>query len=420
MGVKRRRGLAGACVLVAVLLLPAASVHAAAAGGAAHRLAADATPLDLASVALGQRDRELVFTLRMRRRVDGTPLGAGTGHVCLTLVQGQGHVVCLDRGAGRWRLKSAGRSVAGHVANPRGGTLVVRLRPADLGLSAGPVRWHVAASADSCADQPAAGPDPSTGGGTPGTGGVPAAASASARPAAVSCSSRAPRAAGATYAGRVWRVVVRGCTARGPAEVLQGPRARQVALTYDDGPSSMTPQFLATLRRLGVPATFFMIGRAVAANPGIAREVLAAGNEIGNHSWDHANLGGGGPAASSEIERTNAAIERATGFTPCLFRPPGRATGADLVARVRALGMTSVLWSADPFDWRLPGTAAIVDRVLAQAGPGGIILDHDGGGPRAQTLAAAPAIIAALRARGYTFVTVSTLLGYRERIALER
>ena len=113
-------------------------------------------------------------------------------------------------------------------------------------------------------------------------------------------------------------------------------------------------------------------------------------------------------------------IRRVTGFTPCLFRPPGGSTGADLVARVRALGMTSVLWNADPFDWRMPGTAAIVARVLAQAGPGGIILNHDGGGPRGQTLAAAPAIVAALRARGYTFVTVSTLLGYRERVALER
>ena len=127
-----------------------------------------------------------------------------------------------------------------------------------------------------------------------------------------------------------------------------------------------------------------------------------------------------GPAASAQLEHTNAVIRRVTGFTPCLFRPPGGSTGADLVARVRALGMTSVLWSADPFDWRMPGTSAIVGRVLAQAGPGGIILDHDGGGPRGQTLAAAPEIVAALRARGYTFVTVSTLLGYRERVALQR
>ena len=224
----------------------------------------------------------------------------------------------------------------------------------------------------------------------------------------------------ATYAGRVWRVVVRGCTPHGAAQVHQGPPVKQVALTYDDGPAAITPQFLTLLRRLGVPATFFMLGQQVAANPQVARQVLADGHEIGDHSWNHADLGGGGPGASAQLEHTNAVIRRVTGFTPCLFRPPGGSTGADLVARVRALGMTSVLWSADPFDWRLPGTSSIVGRVLAQTGPGGIILDHDGGGPRTQTLAAARPIITALRARGYTFVTVSALLGYRERLALQR
>ena len=405
-------------MLVAALIAPAAVADASSQGGAAHQLAADATPLDLASVALGQRDRDLVLTLRTRRRLDRTPLGTGAGHICLTVTQGRDHVVCVERRAGAWRLEDAGRLVAGHVANPRGGTLVVRMRPADLGLTPGPVRWHIAASPDSCGEGTS--PEPGTRGGTPGTGGAPAGESVSARYAAASCSSRAPRAAGGTYAGRVWRVIVRGCTARGPAEVRHGRATKQVALTYDDGPSSITPQFLATLRRLAVPATFFMLGQQVAANPGIARQVLADGHEIGDHSWNHANLGGGGPAASAQLEHTNAVIRRVTGFTPCLFRPPGGSTGADLVARVRALGMTSVLWSADPFDWRMPGTSAIVERVLAQAGPGGIILDHDGGGPRGQTLAAAPEIVAALRARGYTFVTVSTLLGYRERVALER
>jgi chitin deacetylase len=82
--------------------------------------------------------------------------------------------------------------------------------------------------------------------------------------------------------------------------------------------------------------------------------------------------------------------------------------------------MTSILWSVDPLDWRTPGTGAIVSRVLAQTGPGAIILSHDGGGNRSQTLAAAPQIIRALRARGYRFVTVSELLGYERRVALRR
>ncbi len=412
-----RRRLGAACGLLAALAVPAAAAQASSAGGGAHGLTADATPLDLASVALGQRDRDLVLTLRTRRSLKGTPLGAGAGRICVTITQGRDHVVCVDRAAGTWRLKVAGRIVTGHVANPSAGTLVARLRPTDLGLTAGRVRWHVAASPDSCGDQ--TGSEPGTVGGAPGTGGVPAAEGAGAR-AAASCQSRAPRTAGATYAGRVWRAVLRGCTPHGPAEVREGAPTKQVALTYDDGPSSITPRFLATLRRLGVPATFFMLGQQVAANPGIARRVLAGGHEIGDHSWNHANLGGGGPGATAQMERTNAVIRRVTGFSPCLFRPPGGSTGADLVARVRALGMTSVLWSADPFDWRLPGTASIVGRVLAQTGPGGIILSHDGGGPRGQTLAAAAPVVAALRARGYTFVTVSTLLGYRERVALAR
>lgn len=410
--------MAVAAALAAALAVPAAA-HASARGGADHRLAADGRPLDLASVALGQVDRDLVLTVHTRRRLD---LGTG-GHVCLTITQGRNRVACVARRAGALRLRVGGRDVPGRIANPRGGTLVVRVRPADLGLAPGPARWHVAATPGSCADvPPAPDPGPSTQGGTPGTGGALAAERAVGRAAAAtpSCSSRAPRAAGATYAGRVWRAVVRGCTPRGPAQVRQGPRGKRVALTYDDGPASITPRFLALLRRLGVPATFFMLGQQVAANPAITRQVLADGHEIGDHSWNHANLGGGGPAASAQIEHTNAVIRRVTGFTPCLFRPPGGSTGADLVARVRALGMTSVLWTADPFDWRLPGTSAIVGRVLAQTGPGGIILAHDGGGPREQTLAAAPAIIAALRARGYTFVTVSTLLGYDERVALER
>jgi peptidoglycan/xylan/chitin deacetylase (PgdA/CDA1 family) len=118
--------------------------------------------------------------------------------------------------------------------------------------------------------------------------------------------------------------------------------------------------------------------------------------------------------------RTNAAIRRATGFRPCVFRPPYGSSGADLVARTRELGMTSVLWSADPADWRTPGAGVITSRVLAQAGPGAIVLSHDGGGPRSQTLAALPGIVAGLRARGYGFTTVSGLLGYRERVVLER
>ncbi len=80
--------------------------------------------------------------------------------------------------------------------------------------------------------------------------------------------------------------------------------------------------------------------------------------------------------------------------------------------------MTSVLWSVDPSDYASPGAGAIVQRVVSHTGPGAIIIEHDGGGPRGQTLAALPQIVSELRARGYRFVTVTTLLGYRERVTL--
>ena len=146
--------------------------------------------------------------------------------------------------------------------------------------------------------------------------------------------------------------------------------------------------------------------------------MLREGNMVANHSWNHADLGGGGAGASTQLRDTNAAIRRATGFTPCLFRPPYGSTGADLVSRVNQQGMTSVLWSVDPLDWRTPGTGSIVSTVVGQTQGGGIILSHDGGGPRSQTLAALPQIVRGLKGRGYKFVTLTDLLGYAERISL--
>lgn len=424
-------------------------------GGGTHELASDGSPLDLKSVALGQVDRELVLTVGLRRTLDRAELAAGKGRMCASFAQGDArHSLCVEREGHRWRLRSGSREIAGDVSQPSGDELVVRVRPADAHLRVGVLDWSVTATPASCAQDGAGGPPPDEGGAPAGGGGGVAPPSDTATtPEATTppetappCRSRAPREAGARYPGRVWRVIVTGCVASGPAQVRRGPRVKRVALTYDDGPSSYTAPLLRTLKRLDAPATFFMLGEQVGRYRGLVRSMLADGFELANHSWNHANLGGGGPGASSQLSRTNAAIRRATGFTPCLFRPPYGSTGSDLVRRTRALGMTSVLWSADPLDWRTPGTDAIVARahgwgargglasrlpghgepgagvarVLAQTGPGAIILSHDGGGVRSQTLAAAPRIIRALRSRGYRFVTVSELLGYRERITLRR
>ena len=409
-------------VLAAAVLALPASASADTKGGGVHRLASDGSPLALRSVALGQTDRDLTLAVRFRKRLEPRRLSAGRGRLCATFVQSEReHRPCLERADGAWRLRLGDETVRASVGLPSKGSLTLRFRPERVGLAPGVMRWSVAATPASCPG----GQDDGTGGNgdapgsgeAPNDGGVSPSRVQEPEPEGRACASRAPRGEG-DYAGRVWRIVTSGCQATGAAQVRQGPRGKRVALTYDDGPSPYTTGLLNTLKSLRVPATFFMIGQQVTNGAGLVRRMVAEGHEPANHSWSHANLGGGGPAATSQLARTNAAIKAITGSDPCVFRPPYGSTSADLVSRGRALGMTSVLWSVDPLDWQTPGTGPIVSRVLGGTGPGGIILSHDGGGNRTQTVAAAPAIINGLRGRGYTFVTVSELLGYSGGIQL--
>ena len=105
-------------------------------------------------------------------------------------------------------------------------------------------------------------------------------------------------------------------------------------------------------------------------------------------------------------------IRSLTGYTPCVFRPPYGAYDESIISTARSLGLATVLWNVDPSDYTLPGSAAIEQRVLEQVQPGSIIISHDGGGPRGETLAAYPHIIKALRARGYRIVTILELLDF--------
>ena len=132
---------------------------------------------------------------------------------------------------------------------------------------------------------------------------------------------------------------------------------------------------------------------------------------VGDHTWNHANVSGGGAFAAGQITSTASAIQRAAGFRPCLFRAPGGAVSSSLVGVARGLGFTTIQWDVDPQDWALPGSWAISSRILGTVHDGSIVLMHDGGGPRSQTLAALPGVIHALKARGYGFVTVTELTG---------
>jgi peptidoglycan/xylan/chitin deacetylase (PgdA/CDA1 family) len=198
-----------------------------------------------------------------------------------------------------------------------------------------------------------------------------------------------------------------GCTG-GSAELVTNADTdrKVVALTFDDGPSEYTDRYLDVLREKGVPGTFFEIGQEMPGREATMRRILREGDEIGDHTENHVEYPG-----YAQIADAANRIEEYTGFTPCLFRPPGGAVNSSVIATAGSLRMKTITWDVDPRDWSLPGTEEIYSNITSNAGPGSIILMHDGGGPRDETLAALPRIIDTLRARGYGFETVSALLG---------
>ena len=220
---------------------------------------------------------------------------------------------------------------------------------------------------------------------------------------------------------RLHAPVLIGCVAGGSSLVYHGPsRGREIALTFDDGPWSDPPtiDFLHVLEAEHVPATFFEIGRQIPIydpSGAVERRMLADGDMIGDHSWSHPDVAALPPAGQrAQLLDAVDAIRHATrGFTPCLWRPPYGDISPSLIKLARSLGLVTVMWDVDPRDWALPGVTAIYDNVIANARPGAIIIQHFGGGPRQETLAALPREIATLRRRGFEFVTVAQMLGLK-------
>jgi peptidoglycan/xylan/chitin deacetylase (PgdA/CDA1 family) len=196
----------------------------------------------------------------------------------------------------------------------------------------------------------------------------------------------------ATHASGLWRT----------------PQA--VALTFDDGPSPDTRRILAVLRRLHVRATFFVVGRLAERYPQLVRRELAAGMGVGSHSYSHPyrtpfeRL----PHALilEEIKHANEVL-MSLWRVPSLFRPPGGSFSDYVIDATGVYGERIVLWSVDPTDWEA-GTSAkqIVRRVLGAVRPGSIVLLHDGGGDRSQTVKALPKIVRGIRAKGLKLVLV--------------
>jgi cellulose synthase/poly-beta-1,6-N-acetylglucosamine synthase-like glycosyltransferase/peptidoglycan/xylan/chitin deacetylase (PgdA/CDA1 family) len=194
----------------------------------------------------------------------------------------------------------------------------------------------------------------------------------------------------------------------------------QVALTFDDGPDpKWTPQILDILKAANVKAAFFLVGQNAEEYPDLVRRIVSEGHEIGNHTYYHPNLALCWPEhVRIELNATQLLLETITGRSTTLFRPPYAAdTSPSKISELtplqlaQDLGYLVVLENIDPQDWARPGADVILQRVKQQRRDGSIILLHDAGGDREQTVEALPRILDYLKTRGDSIVSLSTLLG---------
>jgi peptidoglycan-N-acetylglucosamine deacetylase len=378
------------CALGALAIAAAGLLALAPGAGAAQRpKIADAT--------VKQKGQDLVLTVRTAKPVPLAKLQprpdarrAGTAYLCFGFQpKGEGETrLCLggpkaSKRVGLVTVDSAGKpitrtAIPGKVKRSKSTKLVASIVAGPehpSGLLPGHYKWHVLASSGACKVRH-------------------------------ECTAEfpAPERAG-SFRLRPVRAV--GCTG-GDAELVSSAATERpvVALTFDDGPSEYTDRYLDVLREKGVPATFFEIGQEMPGREATMRRILAEGDEIGDHTMNHVEYPG-----YAQIAGAAERIKAYTGFQPCLFRPPGGAVNSGVIATAGSLGLKTITWDVDPRDWSLPGTSEIYSNIVDNARPGSIILMHDGGGPRDETLAALPEIIDTLRAKGYGFETVSALLG---------
>jgi peptidoglycan-N-acetylglucosamine deacetylase len=377
------------CALAALLVAAAALLAIAPGAGAARRP-------KIAGATIKQQGQDLVLTVRTAKPVALAKLAprpdvrkAGTAYLCFAFAEQKGETrVCLGGKKSRKRVgivtvDAAGKpvsrgAIAATVKRPKPTTLVAAIVAGPThpsGLLPGHYKWHVLASSGACEVRH-------------------------------DCTAEFP-APEATASFRLRPVRAVGCTG-GNAELVSSAATERkvVALTFDDGPSEYTDRYLDVLREKGVPGTFFEIGQEMPGREATMRRILAEGDEIGDHTMNHVEY-----PDYAQIAGAAERIKAYTGFQPCLFRPPGGAVNSGVIATAGSLGLKTITWDVDPRDWSLPGTSEIYSNIVDNARPGSIILMHDGGGPRDETLAALPEIIDTLRAKGYGFETVSALLG---------
>ncbi|MFF5964152.1 bifunctional polysaccharide deacetylase/glycosyltransferase family 2 protein [Streptomyces collinus] len=212
----------------------------------------------------------------------------------------------------------------------------------------------------------------------------------------------------------------------GPIVTFRGGQAttvsvpdKTIALTFDDGPNpTWTPQVLAILEKYDVPATFFLVGSMVSRYPGVVRDMVEQGHEVGIHTFTHVDLSYQSDArVRREMEQTQLALAGAAGITTTLFRAPySSETDAidnyswPVYKKLGQDGYTSVFVDTDSDDWKRPGVSKIVQWATPKKNKGASVLFHDAGGERSQTIEALPRYIEKMRAKGYTFTTISGAL----------
>jgi peptidoglycan/xylan/chitin deacetylase (PgdA/CDA1 family) len=201
--------------------------------------------------------------------------------------------------------------------------------------------------------------------------------------------------------------------------VFHGPRTLPaVALSFDDGPSRFTPQVLEVLKRHKAQATFFMVGEMAQLFPDWARAVVGAGHEIGNHTFSHLNWCSAAMDAdkdreklfAGEVVRAESSIRSSTGVDSKLLRIPYGCHRPWIDAWAEKNGWRLIYWNEDGRDWSRPGTAELVQYYLDHAEPGALLLMHDGGGDRSETVAALDKILTGLEKKGLAAVTVGQML----------
>ncbi|MFE3516696.1 polysaccharide deacetylase family protein [Streptomyces sp. NPDC059166] len=188
-----------------------------------------------------------------------------------------------------------------------------------------------------------------------------------------------------------------------PFEELPELGRDAMVLTFDDGPDPRyTPLILDTLRAHDVRAMFFVCGEMAADNPGLLKEMADDGHVVGNHSWSHPLIPKLSRAAiRDELGSTSEVIEKTLGAPPLWYRAPYGAWNRNSFEIGAALGMEPMAWTVDTLDWTEPGTAAIVRRVEKGAAPGVVVLSHDAGGDRSQSVAALRRYLPVLLERGF-------------------